>query len=237
MIATIVNCASILIGSAIGFVFKKSVHDEAKHVVFTSIGLMTFVIGFSMALNSSRILFLTLSLVLGGVLGHALHIEKGILKFGEFLKGIVAKEESESTRLFAQGFLDASVLFCVGAMAIVGSFQAGAEGSYDLLFTKSVLDGFMAILFTAAMGLGVAFSAITVLIYQGVLTLLASYIRPYVSELLLTEISACGGVLIIMIGFNLLELRKIKTANFLPALIFMVLFIFLEPLLELIPIL
>ena len=123
--------------------------------------------------------------------------------------------------------LPASVLFCVGAMSIVGSFKAGVEKDYSIIFTKSILDGFMAISFAGAMGIGTAFSAIIVFLYQGALTLLSVVIQPYVSQVLIEELTAAGGAMIVMIGINLLNLKKIKTANFLPAFILEILFVVL----------
>ena len=130
---------------------------------------------------------------------------------------------------FAYAFLNASVLFCVGAMAIVGSFKAGLEGDYSIIFLKSVLDGFIAIGFAAAMGVGTAFSALAIFVYQGALTLLAIFIHQYVSDSLLAEITGSGGALIVLIGINLMGLKKIKTANYLPAVIFSALFVLCEP--------
>ena len=128
--------------------------------------------------------------------------------------------------------MNASVLFCVGAMSIVGSFKAGVEHDYTIIFTKSILDGFMAISFAAAMGIGTMFSIIFILIYQGGLTLLSGVLQPYVSDLLITEVSAVGGAMIIMIGVNLLGLKKIKTANYLPALVIEILFVVLVPIVK-----
>lgn len=130
---------------------------------------------------------------------------------------------------FAYAFLNASVLFCVGAMAIVGSFKAGIEGDYSIIFLKSVLDGFIAIGFAAAMGVGTAFSALAIFVYQGALTLLSIFIHQYVSDSLLAEITGSGGALIVLIGINLMGLKKIKTANYLPAVIFSALFVICEP--------
>ena len=126
---------------------------------------------------------------------------------------------------FAYAFLNASVLFCVGAMAIIGSFKAGIDKDYTLIFTKSILDGFMVIVFTAAMGPGTIFSALSILVYQGLLTLSSTWIAPYISEAMLTEISATGGALIVMIGINLLQLRTLKTANYLPAIVLAAIFV------------
>ncbi len=231
MIATYVNCAAVLLGSFIGLIIHKRLKDRFQEAVFIAIGLITLVIGMKMSIQTSRILLLTISLVIGGLFGYRVGIEDGIYRFGEFLnRKFVPKKaipEGEDKN-FPKGFLSASVLFCVGAMSIIGSFQAGTEGNYDLIFTKSVMDGFVAILLTASFGIGVAFSVITIFVYQGGLTLLSRAISPYVSELLLNEISAVGGVMIIMIGINLLKLKEIKTANFLPALVCIPLFLFLE---------
>jgi len=131
---------------------------------------------------------------------------------------------------FGHGFLNASVLFFVGAMALVGSFKAGTEGDYSLILTKSVLDGFMAILMTAAMGPGVAFSALPILLYQGALTLAAGFLKPFVSDLMLAELTGIGGAFVLMIGLNLLGLKKIKTADFLPALLLIIVFVLADPL-------
>ena len=241
MIATIINAVLIVLGTAIGLVMRKGFSEKAKDTVFTATGIISLVIGFSMAIGGSHILALALSLIIGGLLGTAMDIEGAIFRFGEWLRirftpkgkasskaasaeasadsADAAIDQAEGTSSFAFGFLNASVLFCVGAMALVGSFKAGAEGDYDLILTKSVMDGVVAIMFAGAMGIGVGFSAISVLVYQGALTLLAVQIKPYVSAVMLTELSAVGGALIVMIGINLLGLRKIRTGDFLPALV------------------
>ena len=121
------------------------------------------------------------------------------------------------------------MLFCVGAMAILGSFKAGIEKDYSIIFTKSILDGFMAVSFAAAMGIGTAFSAIMILLYQGVLTLLSTVVEPYCSQVMIRELTGSGGALIMMIGLNLTGLKSIKTANYLPAVLFTVLFVLLDP--------
>jgi len=157
-----------------------------------------------------------------------LGIENGILRFGTFLQSRF--RTGKDSKNFAFGFLNASVLFCVGAMAIVGSFNAGARGDYEVLFTKSVMDGFMAIALTAAMGIGVAFSALSIFVYQGALTLLGAVAVNYLSSAAMTELTGCGGALVIMIGLNLLGIKQIKTANFLPALVVVLLLSLGEPL-------
>jgi uncharacterized membrane protein YqgA involved in biofilm formation len=229
MIATFVNCATVIVGSLIGLILHRKINDSFKHVVYVGAGMISLILGIKMGLVTARIVFMALALILGGILGEWWNVEGAILRFGEFLKKRFAKRESEKD--FAGGFLNASVIFCVGAMTLVGAFKAGAEGSYDLILTKSVMDGFMAIMLTAAMGIGVAFSAITILVYQGGITLLAGVLQPLVDELLIGELTAVGGVLVIMIGLNLLGLAKLKTANYIPALLITIALVALEPLL------
>lgn len=230
MIATIINVVAIILGTSIGMILRKGLSEQTREIVFVATGIISMVLGMSMAMASGHIVALALSLILGGLLGSAIGIENAIYRLGKYLSrrfgGADAQDATPSElpgtrQSFAYGFLNASVLFCVGAMALVGSFKAGAEGDYSLLLTKSVMDGFIAIMFTGAMGVGVGFSALPVLVYQGSLTLLSAQLAPLVSEELLTELSAVGGALVIMIGINLLNLKKIKTGDFLPALVVM----------------
>ena len=242
MIATFINCITVIIGSLIGLTLHRKINPEIKDVVFTSSGVLTLVIGMQMAFETQMILYVMVSLFLGGILGSLWKIENHILNLGSFLEshftpsGIAVRRgnlpvssEHDSEKSFAHGFLNASVLFCVGAMTIVGAIRAGAEGDYNLILMKSVMDGFMAVMFTASMGIGVIFSVITILIYQGGLTLLATWIGPLIGEHGLTELSGLGGILVLMIGINLLGLKKIKTANFLPGLFIVLIFTTLEP--------
>lgn len=227
MIATVVNALAILVGSVVGLFLRKGIKDRYQKVIYTGAGMASLVIGISMALKTNHILAFTLALIIGGLAGTALDIEGGILRLGEALKRHFAGKSEDST--FAFGFLNASVLYCAGAMAIVGSFKAGTEGDYSLILTKSVLDGFMSIIFTSTMGIGAAFSALSVLAYQGILTLGSVWIKPFVSEVMLAELTAAGGALIIMIGLSLLDIRKFKTADFLPAILAVVLFVLAFP--------
>lgn len=233
MIATIINAVAIIVGTIAGLLFGKTFTERSKEAVFNATGVLSLVIGFSMALKTGHILALALSLIVGGLAGSALDIEGAIFRLGERLRARFARGE-EAGGSFAYGFLNASVLFCVGAMALVGSFKAGTERDYDLLLTKSVMDGFIAITFAGAMGVGVGFSALSVLVYQGALTLAAVWVKPFVSETMITELSAVGGALVVMIGVNLLGLKKIRTGDFLPALVAIVV---LVPLFGYIPVL
>ncbi len=230
MLAVFINVAAVVLGSAVGLLFGRKINDKLKTLVLTSAGLITLLIGLQMAWKGQRILYLLLSILIGGLIGYLLDIEGAILKFGEALKHLAPKSKDDSGG-FAQGFLAASVLFCVGAMSILGSFQAGAEGKMDIILIKSVMDGFMAIILTGALGIGVGFSALTILIYQGALTLAAVWVKPWVDlhPLVLSEMSGVGGLMVAMIALNLLELKKIPTGNFLPALIVVVLFVLIDP--------
>ena len=228
MIATFINCATVLLGSLIGLLLHKKISESFKTIVYTGAGMIAMVLGIRMAFSTTKIVFLALALILGGILGEWWKIEGGILKLGEFLKNRFARNESGKD--FSYGFLNASVLYCVGAMALVGAFKAGAEGDYEMILTKSVMDGFMAIMLTAAMGIGVAFSALTILLYQGGITLLANQLKPLVNDLLLGELTGIGGVLVLMISINLLGLSKIKTANYIPGLIIIVILVAMGPL-------
>ena len=235
MLAVFVNCGAVILGSILGILFAKKFTQELSDMIQTACGVVSIIIGLQMAFKYGSIIYLALSLIIGGVIGYALDIDGAVLKLGEKLEVLTKRKEKSSEPAhsnFAYAFLNSSVLFCVGAMAIVGSFEAGVNHNYTTIFTKSILDGFMAIGFTAAMGIGTAFSALAILIYQGALTLLSIWLKPFVSELLIQEVSACGGAIIVMIGINLLGIKKIKTANFLPALVIEILFVIFVPMIK-----
>jgi uncharacterized membrane protein YqgA involved in biofilm formation len=214
MIATIVNAAAVIAGSLVGLLLRGRLKDSYRTAIQVGAGILTLVVGIQMAMKSTMIVALALSLIVGGILGEWWRIEDGILRLGDTLRRTfkAGADGSDGARNFAYGFLNASLLFCVGAMAIVGSFKAGTEGDYTLIYTKS------------------AFSALTVLVYQGALTLLAGVVKPLVTETLIAEITGIGGALLLMIGINLLGIARLKTANFLPSIVLMVLFVVLAPL-------
>ncbi len=239
MIAVFVNCGAVIAGSLIGLLFAKRITKELSSIIQTAAGFVTLVIGIQMALKYQSIVILALSLIIGGLLGTWWDWDGKILLLGCMLEKLLhranagrncGKEHTVPEQNFAYAFLNASVLFCVGAMAVLGSFKAGIEKDYTIIFTKSILDGFMAITFAAAMGPGTLFSSLSVFVYQGILTLLSVLIKPFVTEVLTSELTASGGVLIMMIGINLLGLKQIKTANYLPAVLLSVVFVLLTPL-------
>ena len=221
MIATIVNTITVIIGGFLGLLLRGRISDRYHQAVQVAVGLVTLVLGMSMALSGGTLMLIIPSLVLGGVAGTALKIESGILRAGDRLRSVISPREEGGS--FAQGFMDATVLFCVGPMTIVGSLEAGLQGNYDVIFTKSAMDGFMAIVLAAASGAGVMASAISVLVIQGGITLAAGALAPFFTEPILAEVGALGGYLILMISLNLLKLKTVKTANFLPAILLVIL--------------
>lgn len=229
MTATLINALAIVLGSAIGLLFNRGLGEKYRKTIFAAAGMTSLVVGAQMALRTSHPLAFAMALILGGTLGTFLNVEGGVFRLGEALKRRFAGKSEGSG--FAEGFLNASVLFCSGAMAIVGSFRAGTEGDYSLILTKSLLDGFISIIFAGAMGPGVVFSALSVFVYQGALTLLSGWAKPYVTELMLAELTGTGGALVIMIGLGLLDIKKFRTGDFLPALPFTVALVLAMPVL------
>ena len=217
MLAVFINCATVILGSIIGLLVGKHLKDSFKEIVFTCAGLVTLVMGVGMALESANKLVLLLALLAGGAIGYLLKIEDRILSLGDRLGSLTQKNTSQN---FGKGFLAASVLFCSGAMSVVGSIQAGTTGEMQTILIKSVMDGCMAVVFASVYGVGVLFSSLFILVYQGFFTLAGGWLEPVLGSVGITELSAEGGVLLLMIGFGLLKIRDFKTANFLPALVF-----------------
>jgi uncharacterized protein len=179
-------------------------------------GLVSLVIGLQMSLSTKNILVVLGSLLAGGIVGELIRLHEGLNKLGDALQ-VEFSPGKDST--FSKGFVTASLLFCVGPMTVLGSIQDGLNGDYTLLATKSILDGFASLAFAASMGWGVVFAALTILIYQGGLTLGAGLVKTVLTEPMVVEMTATGGTLILAIGLNLLELTTVRVANFLPALL------------------
>lgn len=217
MIAAIVNAAVVILGGLLGLVLGGRLKETHTKTIVAGLGICTMVIGITGAVETSNILIVIVCLVLGTILGEWMNIEHRLDSIGDWLKARVAKNGGGR---FTEGFVTASLLFCVGSMAIMGSFDAGLRGDYTTIFAKSALDCVMAVTFAATMGVGVLFSGVTVLVYQGLLTLLAGFVEPYLSAQVVTEMSAVGGILLIGTGMNILGLTKdrIKVGNMLPAM-------------------
>lgn len=235
MLGTYVNAIVVVIGAFIGLLIKNGLSEKVKTTVIHSVGLATLFIGISTTLTNMMdggepILFIV-SLVIGSMVGEKIDIDLRLNHLGQFLERKVGNGEHS----IAKGFVTASLLFCVGTMTILGALESGLRGNHDILYAKSVLDGTMAIILTSSLGIGVFFSAGSILIYQGAITLLSSFIEPYLSAEILREISIIGGILIFSLGFNILEIKKIKTANMLPAILGPVIyFLLISPLVEMI---
>jgi len=217
MRGTIVNVIAIFLGCSVGLILKSKFPEKIEKIIMQALGLASLLIGMQMAIKTNNILLVIFSLVIGGVIGEIVGIEEGLERFGERIK---RKFKSNATsERFVEGFLTASLLYCVGSMAIMGAIKEGLSGNPDILYAKSLLDGVTSIAFSAAMGIGVLFSAIPVFLYQGGITLLARTIKDFLSPEVINEMTAVGGVLILGIGFGLLEIKKIKVGNLLPAIL------------------
>lgn len=218
MIGTIVNVASVLAGSTVGTIFKGKFPEKVQNTVIHGISLAVILIGMQMALSIEKdpdILLVIFSLVIGAVVGEMLELEKRLNDFGENLKDRFGGDND----LFVQGFVQASLIYCVGAMAIMGAIQDGLNNDPSILFTKSLLDGITSIAFAASTGIGVAFSVIPIILYQGGITLAAEWAAVYLTEDMIRIMTSSGGLLIAAIGFNMLGVTEIKTGNLLPALL------------------
>ena len=219
MLAVFVNAATVILGSLLGILLHNRLKEQHTKTIIACMGICTMVIGITSAIDTSNILIVILCLVAGTVIGELLKLEQRMDGAGDWLKSHIAKKGGGR---FTEGFVTASLLFCVGSMSIMGSFDAGLRGDYDIIFAKSAMDGIMAVTFAATMGIGVAFSAVTVIVYQGALTLLAGVIEPVLSQPVITEMSAVGGVMLIATGMNIIGLTKerVRVGNMLPGLIF-----------------
>lgn len=218
MIAAVVNMIVIILGGLLGVLLGGRLKEVHTETIVKALGICTMVIGITSSIETSNILIVIISLVIGTIIGELLKIEHRLDNLGDWLKSKVAKKDGGR---FTEGFVTASLLFCVGSMAIMGSFDAGLRGDYNTIFAKSALDCVMAVTFAATMGVGVLFSGGTVLIYQGALTLLAGLVEPFLSAAVVTEMSAVGGILLIGTGMNILDLpeKRIRVGNMLPAMI------------------
>ena len=218
MFAVFVNMALVLVGSAVGLLLKNRFSERMGQAVMKGLGLCTMGIGMSSLLGGKDTLCTIICVALGTILGEWLNIEKGMDDLWELLRRKLIKGEGNSR--FVEGFVNATVLYCVGAMSINGAIAAGINGDYSILISKSVMDMVSSITFAAAMGIGVPFAVIPILLYEGGLTLLAGVVGPYLSAAVITEMSAVGGAIIVGIGLNLLEASKegIRVSNMLPAI-------------------
>jgi len=219
MTGTLLNIATVLIGGVIGLLFGARIPDKLKETVIAGMGLFTVAMGLQMFLDTENALIVLGALLIGTLLGEWWRIEDGLHQLGELLERKFSREENDGSNKFVRGFLTASLLFCVGPMTILGSIQDGLTGDYNLLAVKSVLDGFASMAFASTLGVGVLFSTIVILVYQGGLSLLAAQSDALVTPSMMNELTATGGVILLGLAISsLLEIKKIRVGNMLPAL-------------------
>jgi len=226
MLGPVVNALVIVLFSLVGTFFVKGIPARFEEILKKAIGLAIIYFGIAGAFANENVLLLILSLVIGAVIGELINIDKGMNALGLWAeKRLGLKEAEDSKRSFSKGFVSASILFCAGSMAIVGSMQSGLMGNHETLFAKSVLDGAMSLVFSASMGIGVAFSAIPVLLYQGGIAMASIAIRDHLTPEMISEMSAVGNLVVAGIGFNFLGVKEIKVANLIPAIFIPALFL------------
>ncbi|MDR1178226.1 MAG: DUF554 domain-containing protein [Spirochaetaceae bacterium] len=214
MLGPLVNALTVAVCSLVGFFLVRGIPERFEEIVKKAIGLAVIYVGIRGALENQRVLLLIMSLVAGAVLGEAINIDKHMNRLGNWAE----KKLGFGGGGFSRGFVSASVLFCTGSMAIVGSMQSGLQGNHEILFAKSILDGSISIVFAASMGIGVAFSAIPVLVYQGTIALASMAVRDFLSPDIIREMSAAGSLLVAAIGINFIGVKEIRVANLIPAI-------------------
>jgi uncharacterized membrane protein YqgA involved in biofilm formation len=224
MIGTFINAGAIVAGSSIGLVFKKNLPEKYQTIYFQAVGLFTLLLGVKMSLDISSPLLVILSIVLGGFVGVKLQLEARTEQAGIYLQ---VKTRTKNDR-FTEGLTTAFLLFCMGSMTIVGAIEEGFGATSDLLLTKSILDFFSAIMLAAGLGIGVLFSVVPLLLFQGGITLFVSIIGKDIPREIVSELTVVGGIILLGLSFNLLKIKKIEIINLLPALVFICIFIWLR---------
>ena len=234
MTGTIINVIAVLVGGTIGLFFGSRIPERFKNTVIAGMGLFTGVMGVQMFLKSENQLIVLGAVIIGTLLGEWWKIEDGLQALGQMLEKRFSKDsETGAGSRFVRGFMVASLLFCIGPMAILGSIQDGLTGDYNLLAVKSTLDGFASIAFASTLGIGVLFSSLIVLVYQGGISLLAGGLSAIITDPMMNEMTATGGVILVGLAIsNLLDIKKIRVGNFLPALAIAPLIVWLLELLK-----
>lgn len=224
MLGTLVNAAAIVLGGAIGLLLKKGLPKEMADTLMIGLGLCTLYIGISGCLAGENTLVLIVSMVIGTIIGEAIDLDDKINRLGQFLERKFSGKKSDELDAevqkvsLAEGFVTSSLLFCVGAMAIVGSLQSGLTGNHETLFAKATIDGVAAAIFASTLGAGVMLSASLLFVYQGSITLLAQFVEPFLTEPVIAEMNCVGNVIIIGVAMNMLGISKFKVMNFVPAI-------------------
>lgn len=214
MLGTIVNTLAILAGCAIGLLLKRGINEKVTDAIMKGISLCVIYIGIDGMLEGSKTLAVIIAMALGAAIGTLLDLNGKMEKLGKMIEGRI----SNGVAGIAQGFVTASLIYCVGAMAVVGSLQSGLNGDHSMLYTKALLDGISAMVLTASLGAGVGLSAASVFVYQGALTLLAGLIAPVLSDAVVAEMTCVGSILIAALGLNMLGVVKLKVMDYVPAI-------------------
>jgi len=234
MTGTLINFGAIILGGLIGLLLGSRFSDRIKTTVISGLGVFTLLYAISLFLKTQNSLIVLGSILVGVLLGEWAHIQEGVEKLGGWMESKFSRSsEAEDRNRFIHGFLTTTLIFCIGPMAILGSLEDGLTGNFNTLVIKSVLDGFAAMAFASTLGAGVLFSSVMVLLYQGAISLLAGQIQSAMTETMIMELTATGGVILAGIALsNLLEIKKIRTASFLPALFIAPLIVFLISLIK-----
>ncbi|MDR1880680.1 MAG: DUF554 domain-containing protein [Tannerellaceae bacterium] len=224
MVGTLVNTAAVIAGSGIGLAFKKNLPDKYQVIYFQAVGLFTMLLGVKMSLAMASPLLVVLSLVVGGFAGMMMRLEEKAGQLGDYIK---ARLHSDNDR-FTEGLITGFLLFCMGSMTIVGAIEEGFGKTSDLLLTKSIMDFFSAIMLASGLGIGILFSAVLLLLFQGGITLFVSVVGKDIPAEIVSEITVVGGIILIGLSINLLKIKNIGILNMLPALLFVALFVWLK---------
>ncbi len=220
MLGTLVNTGAIIVGSLVGYFFKNLIPEKYSDTIMKAISLGVIMIGLQMALEVQNVLLMIISLFLGSLIGEILNIEKGLDKAGDFVENKLSKLKGN----ISQGFVASTLLYCTGSMAILGAIEGGLLGKHDILIAKSFLDGVVSIALAASLGIGVLFSSLSVLVYQGSIVLLAGLAKNILTEVVINEMSAVGGLLILALGLNFLLKDRIRVGNLLPSMFIPILY-------------
>ncbi len=214
MMGTIVNSLAVVAGAMLGILLKKGIKEQYTSTIMDGMALAVVIIGIMGAMEMNNLIVVLASIVVGSIIGEKFDLDKKLENLGISMEKRFGKGDSN----FSKGFIMASLVYCIGAMAILGALESGLTGNHETLYAKSVLDGVSAVIFASTFGIGVAFSAIVVFIYQGAITLLASSVKDLLTPEVINEMSSIGGILIMAIGINILGIKKVKIANMLPAI-------------------
>ena len=216
MLGTFVNAAAVILGGSIGLLLKKGIPKRVSDTVMKGLGLCTMYLGITGMIEGGMTMVIILSIAIGAMIGEGIDLDGKLSRFCNWIESKFKKDGE--TISIAEGMISATLLFCVGAMSIVGSLESGLTGNHDMIFTKSLMDGIAAVLFASSFGIGVLFSSVLLVIYQGSIVLLSSFVAPFLYDVVVTQMSCIGGVLLIGLAINMLEIGKVKVMNYVPAI-------------------